>query len=57
MPTLEGHNRGTLCIRESDFFMRSCCTDDRVFQEGLPVYILTWRIDASSENILVLKSP
>lgn len=57
MPTLEGHNRGTLYIRESDFFMRSLCTAERVFQEGLLVYILTWRIDANSKNVLVLKSP
>lgn len=49
VPTLEGHNRGPLFIQESDFSIRSWCTADRVLQEGLPVYILSWRIDANSK--------
>ncbi len=49
VPTLEGHNRGTLYTQESDFSIRSWCTADRVLQEGLPVYILSWRIDANSK--------
>lgn len=49
VPTLEGHNRGPLFIQESDFSIRSWCTADRVLQERLPVYILSWRIDANSK--------